>query len=84
MAYALKKVNSISCETGNILDDDHFKQSDFCIFHKLKKLMAVLDLCTGDALIGIKPDKVMTVFFGKFREEFFLRFKAVELVFLVR
>lgn len=46
--------------------------------------MAVLDLCTGDALVGIKSDKVMTIFFGKFREEFFLRFKAVELVFLVR
>ena len=46
--------------------------------------MAVLDLCTGDALVCIKPDKVMTVFFGKFREEFFLRFKAVELVLLIR
>lgn len=41
------------------------------------------ELCFGDALVGIQPYKVMSVLFRKLGKEFLLRFKAVELVFLI-
>lgn len=55
----------------------------FRISHHVKKLFAVLYFGAGNTFIGIKAHKVVPRALCVLREEFFLCFQAVELVFFV-
>ena len=83
-ADALQQVHRVAGQAGDVLHHEDLEHPTLSIQHHLLEFLAVLDLGAGDALVGIEPDQVMSVFLCVFHEEVFLDGKAVELVRLVR
>ncbi len=57
LADALEQVDGVPGETANVLDHHHVKQVVLGIGHHAQEFLAVLDLCAGDALVGVEAHK---------------------------